>query len=213
MYRLIQPVIISVFLLTVSTVAACQQEQSFDNMETAPVGPKTPIEKMLASGTVQMKRTKYYDPTYVSLPYPNGDVSMDRGVCTDVVIRALRKADVDLQKEVHEDMKAHFSAYPHLWGLKRTDSSIDHRRVPNLQTYFRRQGKNLPITNTAKDYVPGDIVSWKLSNGLDHIGLVSDRPSTVAGRFLIIHNIGQGTKAEDVLFAWRITGHYRYFKE
>lgn len=155
--------------------------------------------------------TRYYDPAYTSLRYPNGDVPMDRGVCTDVVIRALRASGVDLQKNVHEDMRQNFRAYPSKWGLKRPDPNIDHRRVPNLQTYFRRRGKSLPVTQKGSDYLPGDIVSWKLPNGLDHIGVVSD--ATVAGqnRHAVVHNIGRGAEQEDILFAWKITGHYRYF--
>ncbi|MBC8137351.1 MAG: DUF1287 domain-containing protein [Fibrella sp.] len=166
---------------------------------------------MLENARKQTSQTHLYDPAYVSLTYPNGDVPIERGVCTDVVIRALRASGIDLQKLVHEDMRRSFRAYPSKWGAKRPDPNIDHRRVPNLQTYFRRHGKSLPVTQNKGDYRPGDIVSWKLPNGLDHTGIVSD--ATVPGqtRNAVIHNIGRGTEQEDVLFAWKITGHYRYF--
>lgn len=173
--------------------------------------PSRPIARAVSSAKAQTKRTIYYDPAYVSLSYPGGDVPPDRGVCTDVVVRALRAAGVDLQQKVHEDMRAHFGAYPRKWGLKRPDSNIDHRRVPNLQTYFKRYGKSLPITDRGREYQPGDIVSWKLSNGLDHIGIVSDAAVFGQDRYTVIHNIGRGVEQEDVLFAWKITGHYRYF--
>jgi len=155
-----------------------------------------------------------YDGRYMRLDYPGGDVPATMGVCTDVVIRSLRKAyDVDLQKLVHEDMKANFSKYPKNWGLTRPDRNIDHRRVPNLETYFARAGQALPITRTASDYKPGDIVSWRLdsnrgSGGLPHIGIVSDRRSR-KGIPLIIHNIGRGPEESDMLFDHRITGHFR----
>ncbi len=167
---------------------------------------------MLESLTEQTRTTTGYDPAYVVLPYPNGDVSPATGVCTDVVIRALRATGVDLQKEVHEDMKRNFAVYPQKWGLKRADSNIDHRRVPNLGKFFERRNKSLTVTNKAEDYQPGDIVSWDLDGkGLTHIGMVSDQYSEQTKRFLIIHNIGRGARAEDVLFEWKITGHFRYF--
>lgn len=170
------------------------------------------IKKILESAVEQTKLTKIYDPAYVVLPYPMGDVPIHTGVCTDVVIRALRKAGVDLQKEVHEDMKNNFSVYPKKWGLKKADSNIDHRRVPNLQTFFTRKGKALEITNKAVNYKPGDIVSWDLNGkGLTHIGLVSNIWNANKTQYLIIHNIGSGAKAEDVLFEWKVTGHFRYF--
>ena len=155
-----------------------------------------------------------YDGRYVSLAYPGGDVPEGMGVCTDVIIRSLRRAyNVDLQKTVHEDMKANFSAYPTNWGHTRTDKNIDHRRVPNLETYFTRAGYDLPITRQPSDYKPGDIVSWRLdsnsgSGGLPHIGIVSERLSR-AGTPLIIHNIGGGPEESDMLFDHRITGHFR----
>lgn len=150
-----------------------------------------------------------YDPAYRRLDYPGGDVDPATGVCTDVVIRAYRVLGVDLQQRVHDDMREHFEAYPKLWGLRATDRNIDHRRVPNLQTFFTRHGERLPVTAGAEDYQPGDIVTWRLSNGLPHIGLVSDRHNRV-GVPLILHNIGAGTQEQDLLFAFEITGHYRF---
>lgn len=153
-----------------------------------------------------------YDGSYVSIPYPNGDVPANTGVCTDVVIRSYRFHNIDLQQRVHEDIKANFNAYPsnRIWGLTRADSNIDHRRVPNLQTYFTRHGTRLDITQKAEDYLPGDIVSWMLPGNLAHIGIVSNEISSSTGNPLIIHNIGLGPKKDDVLFAYTITGHYRY---
>lgn len=156
----------------------------------------------------QVGVTVEYDPAYVSLDYPGGDVPQDRGVCTDVVIRALRLLHLDLQQAVHEDMKAHFSAYPQLWGLKRPDKNIDHRRVPNLQTYFTRRGWKLPVSKNPADYRPGDLVTCIVAGKLPHIMVVSDRRAE-DGTPLIIHNIGSGTQEEDCLFAFPLTGHYR----
>lgn len=153
-----------------------------------------------------------YDGRYETIPYPNGDVPLERGVCTDVIIRAYRTLGTDLQKLVHEDMKQNFSQYPSqkMWGLKSTDRNIDHRRVPNLEKFFERQGQALPITQNANDYKAGDIVSWRLHNGLPHIGIVIDQQSKDGKRPLLVHNIGGGQIAEDVLFEWKIVGHYRY---
>jgi uncharacterized protein len=151
-----------------------------------------------------------YDPTYFRIPYPNGDVPADRGVCTDVVIRTYRKLGVDLQRLVHEDMKAHFGTYPKKWGLHTTDTNIDHRRVPNLMTFFARHGQTKPTSKQGRDYVPGDIVTWNLPGNLTHIGIVANRLSTDRTRPLIVHNIGRGQELSDCLFSWPITGHYRY---
>lgn len=212
--------LISVFM----TLSSCSGLQSASGDAGALLGsdapaeralaPGTPdtVKKILASATEQTKVTKAYDPAYIVLDYPNGDVPMETGVCTDVVIRALRKAGVDLQKQVHEDMRGNFSLYPTKWGLTKADPNIDHRRVPNLRTFFTRKGKSLDVTERADDYKPGDIVSWDLDGkGLTHIGLVSNLWSKQNKRYLIIHNIGSGAKAEDVLFDWKITGHFRYF--
>lgn len=170
------------------------------------------IKQMLANAMEQTKITKQYDPNYTVLAYPNGDVPLEKGVCTDVVIRAMRAAKVDLQKEVHEDMRANFAVYPKKWGLKRADSNIDHRRVPNLHTFFTRRNKSLAITDQAANYKPGDVVAWDLNGkGLTHIGVVSNLWNDATKRYLIIHNIGRGAQTEDVLFDWKIIGHYRYF--
>lgn len=170
------------------------------------------IKKLLESAVEQTKITRGYDPAYVVIPYPNGDVPAETGVCTDVVIRGFRKAGVDLQKEVHEDMAVNFSLYPKKWGLDAPDTNIDHRRVPNLQTFFTRRGKSLPITDKPADYKPGDVVAWDLDGkGMTHIGLVSNFWNESTKRYSIIHNIGGGVLAEDKIFDWKIIGHYRYF--
>ncbi len=164
---------------------------------------------LAAAARKQIGVTVSYDPAYVRLPYPGGDVPASRGVCTDVVIRALRTQRIDLQQRVHEDMRAHFAKYPQKWGLRGPDSNIDHRRVPNLQTWFERQGWSLPVTSRAADYRVGDLVTWMLPGNLPHIGIVSDRRTMIGGTPLIIHNIGRGTREEDILFDHKITGHYR----
>jgi len=152
-----------------------------------------------------------YVSAYVRIPYPGGDVPAGTGVCTDEIIRVYRAVGVDLQREVHEDMVQHFSAYPNRWGRTHADSNIDHRRVPNLMVFFQRNGKSLPITKRADDYAPGDLVTWDLGRGVPHIGIVVDQKSRSTGRYMIVHNIGEGPKMEDVLFDWKITGHYQYF--
>lgn len=170
------------------------------------------IRKVLTSANKQIETTTNYTQKYYSISYPNGDVPTETGACTDVVIRAFRAAGVDLQKEVHEDMSENFAKYPKKWGLSKTDTNIDHRRVPNLQTYFTRRRKSLPISNEGKNFKPGDVVSWDLDGkGMTHIGLVSNIWNEKEKRYLIIHNIGGGTSIEDRLFDWEITGHYRYF--
>lgn len=176
----------------------------------------TPRARRLAeAAATQVGRTTVYDPSYVVIDYPGGDVPADRGVCTDVVVRAMRGLGVDLQVSVHEDMSHAFAAYPRRWGLKRPDPNIDHRRVPNLMTFFAREGKALTVTADAADYRPGDFVTWELPGGrLPHIGIVSTQRSPDGRRFMIVHNIGAGTQIEDVLFdlrMGRITGHYRWF--
>lgn len=167
-------------------------------------------DRVVAAALAQVGVTTTYDASYRSIPYPGGDVPLSGGVCTDVVIRAFRAIAVDLQVLVHEDMRANFSAYPRNWGLRRPDRNIDHRRVPNLQTLFSRKGLALPVTARAADYAAGDVVTWMLPGNLPHIGIVSSTRTRLAGRPLIIHNIGSGAQHEDVLFAWKITGHYRW---
>lgn len=153
-----------------------------------------------------------YDPQYFVIKYPGGDVPAGKGVCTDVVIRAYRKLGIDLQKEVHEDMKAYFSQYPKKWGLRSTDKNIDHRRVLNLMKFFERKNAQLPITAKYTDYKPGDVVAWDLGGGITHIGVVVKRKSADGQRNLIVHNIGAGQVIKDGLFAFKIIGHYRYRK-
>ena len=171
------------------------------------------LDKVSAAAVARTVLTVRYDPAYLKIPYPNGDVPAGTGVCTDEVIRSYRALGIDLQKEVHEDMQNNFSAYPNQrrWMLAHTDANIDHRRVPNLQVFFSRKGESLPVTANAADYTPGELVTWDLGSGVPHIGIVVNKKSPKTGRYLVEHNIGAGPKIEDVLFSWRITGHYRYF--
>lgn len=171
----------------------------------------TPKQKRISDAALSIiDRSIVYDPTYFSIDYPNGDVPSDRGVCTDVIIRTYRKLGVDLQKEVHEDMKANFNLYSKTWGLSKPDTNIDHRRVPNLMVYFSRFGKEKTITENEEDYLPGDIVCWRLTNGMTHIGIVVDRKAKNGKRFKIVHNIGNGQIPEDVLFSYDVIGHYSF---
>lgn len=156
----------------------------------------------------QIGVTRTYDPAYVELPYPGGDVPAGRGVCTDVVVRALRAEGLDLQQLMHEDMREHFTDYPQLWGLTAPNANIDHRRVPNQMYWFKKQGWSQPITTRASNYAAGDIVAWKLNSGPLHIGIISDRKAG-NGTPLVIHNIGNGTVEDDLLFQHNVIGHYR----
>lgn len=157
------------------------------------------------------KQKVVYDPSYFTMPYPNGDVPEGKGVCTDVVIRAYRKGlAIDLQKELHLDMKPNFKLYPNNWGRKTTDRNIDHRRVYNLMVFFKRKGIEKSLTKNPDDYKPGDLVCWNLGGNVSHIGVVVNRKSTDGKRYLIVHNIGGGQVLEDCLFAWKIIGHYQY---
>jgi uncharacterized protein YijF (DUF1287 family) len=167
-------------------------------------------EKLSAAAIELTKQQVTYDPTYFSISYPNGDVPANKGVCTDVVIRAYRKLKIDLQKEVHEDMKNNFSLYPKNWGMRSTDKNIDHRRVPNLMTYFSRHGKELPKSVKPSDYKPGDIITWDLGKGILHIGIVIDKKSNDGLRYMVVHNIGNGQEISDSLFSYKIIGHYTY---
>jgi len=167
----------------------------------------------LADSTLTLtKQHVSYDPSYFRLEYPNGDVPKNKGVCTDVIIRAYRKLGIDLQQKVHEDMKMNFSKYPKYWGLSKPDKNIDHRRVPNLMVYFSRFGKSLPISNVSEDYKPGDIVCWNLGGSTTHIGIVVNKKSRDKKRYMIVHNIGSGQVLEDCLFDFKIIGHYEYGK-
>ncbi|MEM1058363.1 MAG: DUF1287 domain-containing protein [Verrucomicrobiota bacterium] len=164
---------------------------------------------LVRAARAQVGVTTGYDPAYVRLAYPGGDVALQTGVCTDVIVRAYRQLGRDLQRAVHEDMRGNFAHYPQRWGLEGPDRNIDHRRVPNLMTYFHRQGAARPVGTEAGAYRPGDVVAWNLGGGQLHIGIVSDRKSA-RGTPLILHNIGRGTQEEDILFAYKIIGHYRY---
>ncbi len=171
------------------------------------------LQRLVAAAVERTSHHVRYDSSYVRIPYPDGDVPADTGVCTDEIIRSYRAVGVDLQKEVHEDIVHNWSAYPHdgLWKQAHPDSNIDHRRVPNLAVFFSRNGESLPITYGADDYFPGDLVTWDLGGGVPHIGIVVNRKSAQGDRYLVVHNIGEGPRMEDVLFRWKITGHYRYF--
>ena len=167
-------------------------------------------EQLITSARAQIGVTLAYDSAYTSLAYPNGDVAQEKGVCTDVVIRAMRAQKIDLQQLVHEDMQRAFTKYPTRWGLRRPDANIDHRRVLNLETFMQRRGKAMAVTQNPTDYQAGDWVTWRVGDGkLPHVGIVSDRQSA-EGTPLIIHNIGGGTQEEDVLFAFPIVGHFRW---
>lgn len=202
--------------LVLVTANACQRSALAD--QTAAVAhPGTAASStapalsppLVTAARAQVGQTLRYDPAYVVLPYPGGDVPADRGVCTDVIVRALRQQGIDLQARIHEDMRSHFNDYPALWGLARPDRNIDHRRVPNLMRWFDRQGWQQPLSLQPADYAAGDIVAWKLNgHGLLHVGIVSDRRRT-DGTPLILHNIARGTQEEDLLFQHRIIGHYR----
>ncbi|MNM67635.1 hypothetical protein D3C81_791710 [compost metagenome] len=204
----------ALLLMAMVLLGACRQSptDADDNAPPSPqpaVAPVAVSPPLVAAARAQIGVTVHYDPAYFSLPYPKGDVPGDRGVCTDVVIRALREQGIDLQARIHDDMRAHFHEYPALWGLSRPDPNIDHRRVPNQMRWFQRQGWEQPNSAQAGDYSPGDIVAWKLNgNGLLHVGIVSDR-RLADGTPLILHNIARGTQEEDLLFRHTIIGHYR----
>ena len=195
----------SLFWIAASSIAQTQ---------TASLGARQEfLKKLVAAAEDRTHHVVRYDPAYVRIPYPGGDVPGDTGVCIDEVIRSYRSVGIDLQKEVHEDMEKNFSAYPRQrrWLATRPDTNIDHRRVPNLMVFFSRKGESLAITQVSADYLPGDIVTWDLGGHVPHIGIVVDEQSAEGGRHLIVHNIGQGPQREDVLYAWKITGHYRYY--
>ncbi|MDR2100819.1 MAG: DUF1287 domain-containing protein [Campylobacteraceae bacterium] len=174
-------------------------------------GDNADFSKRLSDVAVSLTNDNVsYNAAYFKIAYPNGDIPPEFGVCTDVVIRAYRKVDIDLQQLVHEDMAANFDKYPKNWGTKKTDKNIDHRRVPNLMKFFERHGTIKPITKNAEDYVQGDIVAWKLENGSTHIGIVADKKSHDGQRHMIVHNIGFGQVLEDCLFSYKIIGHYVY---
>lgn len=200
--------------------AACRNNSTAINQPSNSIQAQAIIDTISSTASFALKLSAAalsltndkvaYNPAYFSIQYPNGDVPADKGVCTDVVIRAYRKLGIDLQKVVHEDMAANFSIYPKTWGLKKTDTNIDHRRVPNLMTFFSRHGNKKPISQIATDYLPGDIVTWNLDGNLTHIGIVVNKLSDDKQRYLIVHNIGRGQELSDCLFEYAITGHYSY---
>ena len=169
-------------------------------------------QQLISAALAQTHSQVRYNGTYFKIAYPNGDVPAEFGVCTDVVIRAYRKLNIDLQQLVHEDIRKSFALYPakRNWGQTKPDTNIDHRRVPNLQIFFTRYGTALPVTTNGGDYTPGDLVTWMVSGNLPHIGIVVDKKSDDGERPLIVHNIGAGPQLEDMLFEFKITGHYRY---
>jgi uncharacterized protein YijF (DUF1287 family) len=200
--------VIAFLLFALQFSIALAQTRTTDNPSHAEF-----LHKLSAAAIERTNHTVRYDPAYVRLAYPGGDVPADTGVCTDEIIRSYRTLEVDLQKEVHEDMVQNFGLYPRKWQWLRSspDPNIDHRRVPNLMVFFSRKGKSLPVSSRSEDYSPGDLVTWDLGGGVPHIGIVVDHKSAQSGRYMVVHNIGQGPKMEDVLFSWKIIGHYEYF--
>ncbi|MBU0654505.1 MAG: DUF1287 domain-containing protein [Gammaproteobacteria bacterium] len=204
-------------ILVVGGVSGCssQQAKAVDVKRSAPARATLATPERLSYAALDRLRHRvYYDGRYIPISYPNGDVPASMGVCTDTVIRSYRKLGVDLQRLVHEDMSRNFYSYPNLskWGLSAPDANIDHRRVHNLKAYFTRHGGRLPVTSNSADYRPGDLVTWSLGGDQEHIGIVVNRKSSAdPNRHLIVHNIGEGERMEDVLFKMPITGHFRYF--
>lgn len=192
------------------TTILITEKQEISSIEN----PNSFAEKLSNAAIQIIDKDVVYTPDYVKLKYPNGDVPAKTGVCTDVIIRAYRKLNIDLQKEVHEDMMANFTKYPNLkkWGLKTTDKNIDHRRVPNLEVFFGRKGKTLSITQKANDYKTGEIVTWMIHDKLPHIGIITHLKSEDGKRNLIVHNVGNGQVLEDCLFSYTIVGHFSYGK-
>lgn len=207
------------YSLTVSTIVFVTVLAAACAIPSAATSPKRfvaidslVVRQVVGDALAQTAYTNSYDPAYVKLTYPNGDVPRETGVCADVVIRALRKGGVDLQQSVHEDMLRDFAAYPHLWGLTKPDPNIDHRRVPNLMRFFERQKKSLPVTHNPQDYQPGDTVAWDTGGNHPHTGILSNAVCADSPRrYCVVHNIGAGARLEDVLFTWQIIGHYRPF--
>lgn len=194
--------------LVISVTSAAKGDLTDDSRARIPI-EKTFANRLANAALDRTRHTVRYEPAYVSLAYPGGDVPAETGVCTDEVIRAYRALGIDLQKLVHEDMKKNFSVYPKIWGLSSTDKNIDHRRVPNLQTFFKRKGASLPISKNGADYLPGDLVTCTVAGKLPHIAVVVPSP-TGSGAPWIVHNIGGGPQLEDRLFEFPLTGHYRY---
>jgi uncharacterized protein YijF (DUF1287 family) len=200
-------------LAPVSASLAAAEQTGVPSNATSEARRHEFTQRLVAAAIERTHHVVRYDPAYVRIPYPGGDVPADTGVCTDEILRSYRSVGVDLQKEVHEDMAQNFNLYLRKWRwlTKGPDSNIDHRRVPNLMGFFARKGESLALSGRAEDYAPGDIVTWDLGGGVPHVGLVVDQKSAQSGRYMIVHNIGQGPRMEDVLFNWKVTGHYRYF--
>jgi uncharacterized protein YijF (DUF1287 family) len=197
------------FILVFLSFLTCGQKENNAILNQKPIS----FEEKLSNAAISIiDESIVYTPDYVSIKYPNGDVHRKTGVCSDVIIRAYRKLGIDLQKEVHEDMKANFSKYPTKWGLKKTDTNIDHRRVPNLEVFFERKGKKLPVTNNSNDYKTGEIVTWMIGGKLPHIGIITNKKTSDGKRPMIVHNVGGGQVLEDCLFSYEIVGHYKYEK-
>lgn len=212
--------LLSIFIIfsLISCAQAKKEDQAVARQVEEKIDPYPNLDdfsKRLCAAALELTKDHVtYDARYCKIPYPNGDVPANIGVCTDVVIRAYRKLGIDLQKEIHEDMVSNFSLYPNQkrWGLKTTDTNIDHRRVPNMQVFFSRKGIVKPITKNPDDYKPGDLVTWDLGKGIDHIGIVVNIKSQDGNRPGIVHNIGSGQVLQDCLFSFPITGHYSYKK-
>lgn len=204
-------------LLLIAFSFGCKESDKLasNTIESTSLVIENPItfqEKLSNAAISIIDETVQYDPSYIGIKYPNGDVPKNKGVCTDVVIRAYRKLGIDLQKEVHEDLKANFSLYPNLkkWGLKKPDTNIDHRRVPNLEVFFTRKGKKQEVTDNPNDYKTGEIVTWMINGKLPHIGIVTHKKSADGKRPLLVHNVGGGQVLEDCLFSYEIVGHFKF---
>jgi uncharacterized protein YijF (DUF1287 family) len=206
----------SIAVLLISLVFfSCNPKEKSKTVATNSISIAKTFEEKLAVAAISIvDPTINYDPSYFSIKYPNGDIPKNKGVCTDVIIRAYRKLGIDLQKEVHEDMSANFAHYPNLkkWGMTKTDTNIDHRRVPNLEVFFERKGIKLFVSENAADYKTGEIVTWMINDKLPHIGIVTNKKSDDGERNLIVHNVGNGQALQDCLFSYKIVGHFKYVK-
>ncbi len=217
--KLLSIVLLSVFLLNCKKDGKPLASQTIETIihdEIYLIENPTDFYQKLSNAAISIIDPEVvYTPDYVGIKYPNGDVPAKTGVCTDVIIRAYRKLEIDLQKEVHEDMKVNFSKYHNLkkWGLKTTDKNIDHRRVPNLEVFFERKGEKLPVTQNPNDYKTGEIVSWMIGDKLPHIGIITHLKSSDGKRPMIVHNVGGGQVLEDCLFSYTIVGHFKYEKK
>lgn len=205
---------ISILAITLLFFSCHQKEKNNIYTENKPEITNTFAEKLSNAAISIIDPSINYDPAYFSIEYPNGDIPKNKGVCTDVIIRSYRKLGIDLQKEVHEDMIKNFSEYPNFqkWGMTKTDTNIDHRRVPNLEIFFERKGEKLLVTQDPKDYKTGEIVTWLINDKLPHIGIVTNKKSNDGQRNLIVHNVGNGQVLQDCLFEYKIVGHYKYWE-